>query len=46
VQKYHLKNVSSISRAIDMLLSQEFVMKTQDGYVVYDRFMALYLKGL
>ena len=46
VQKYHLKNASSISRAIDMLLSQEFVMKTQDGYVVYDRFMALYLKGL
>ena len=46
VQKYHLKNVSSISRAIDMLLSQEFVMKTQNGYVVYDRFMALYLKGL
>ena len=46
VQKYHLKNASSISRAIDTLLSQEFVMKTQEGYIVYDRFMALYLKGL
>ena len=46
VQKYHLKNASSISRAIDTLLSQEFVMKAQDGYIVYDRFMALYLKGL
>lgn len=46
VQKYRLKNASSISRAIDSLLSQEFVMKKQDGYIVYDRFMALYLKGL
>ena len=46
VQRYHLKNASSISRAIDTLLSQEFVMKTQEGYIVYDRFMALYLKGL
>ena len=46
IQKYRLKNSSSISRALDMLMSHEYVMKGQNGYMVYDRFMALYLKTL
>jgi hypothetical protein len=41
-----LKNSSSISRALDMLMSHEYVMKGQNGYMVYDRFMALYLKTM
>lgn len=46
IQKYRLKSASSVSRAIEFLLSQEFVTKSRDGYMVYDRFMALYLMGL
>jgi hypothetical protein len=46
IHKYRLKNASSISRALEMLMSHEFVTKNANGYSVYDRFMALYLKTL
>jgi len=46
IHKYRLKNASSISRSLEMLISHEFVTKNANGYYVYDRFMALYLKAL
>ena len=46
IHKYRLKNASSISRSLEMLMSHEFVTKNENGYSVYDRFMALYLKTL
>lgn len=46
IQKYGLKTASSVNRALDYLLDKEFVMSTPKGYVVYDRFFALWLKGI
>ena len=40
-----LKTASSIKRALDFLLDKEFVMRTSNGYVVYDRFFSLWLNG-
>lgn len=40
-----LKTASCVKRALDFLLDKEYVMHTPKGYVVYDRFFALWLKG-
>lgn len=46
VRKSGLKTASSVNRALEFLLDKEYVMQTPKGYVVYDRFFALWLKGL
>ncbi len=46
IGKYKLKTASSVNRALEYLLDKEFVMDTPKGYVVYDKFFALWLKGL
>lgn len=46
IGKYKLKAASSVNRALEYLLDKEFVMDTPKGYVVYDKFFALWLKGL
>ncbi len=46
IGKYKLKTASSVNRALEYLLDKEFVMDTPKGYIVYDKFFALWLKGL
>lgn len=43
VSKYNLKNVSSVSRALNSLLQTETIYKSEKGYIVYDRFLGMWL---
>jgi len=44
ISKYSLKNSSSISRALNKLMENELVYKSEKGYIVYDRFLGLWLE--
>lgn len=46
VKKYNLKGTSSINKALKHLIDKEFVFKDQNGYSVYDRYMALWLRNI
>jgi len=43
ITKYRLKNASSVSRALQKLTDNELVYKSEKGYIVYDRFLGLWL---
>jgi len=43
ITKYGLKNVSSITRALNRLIDKELIYKSEKGYMVYDRFLGLWL---
>ena len=45
IVKYRLKAASSVNTALKKLIDKELVYKTQDGYIVYDRFMAIWLSS-
>ena len=45
IVKYRLKAASSINTALKKLIDKELVYKTQDGYIAYDRFMAIWLRS-
>ena len=44
LQKYELPSASSIRKSLDVLKEKELVYKSQDGLMVYDRFLNLWLK--
>lgn len=46
IKKYDLKGASSINVALKSLINKEFVLKEPQGYIVYDRFLAIWLKRL
>lgn len=46
IKKYGLKGASSVNAALKVLLNKEFIQKEPEGYVVYDRFLAIWLRGL
>ena len=46
VAKYGLRAASSVKTSLDMLVKKELVYPTPDGYVVYDRLMAEYLRSI
>ena len=46
IKKYDLKGASSINVALKSSINKESVLKEQQGYIVYDRFLAIWLKGL
>lgn len=41
---YKLKAASSVNSALKNLINKELVYKTKDGYIVYDHFMAIWLR--
>jgi chromosomal replication initiation ATPase DnaA len=43
ISKYRLKNASSVSRALKKLLENELIYKSEKGYIIYDRFLGLWL---
>ena len=46
VAKHGLRAASSVKTSLDMLVEKELVYPTSDGYVVYDRLMAEYLRSI
>ncbi len=43
ITRYKLKAASSVNSALQKLLNNELIYKTDEGYIVYDRFMAIWL---
>ena len=46
VNKHNLSSPSSVKTALDVLVDKELVYPEKDGYVVYDRFMTIWLQRL
>ena len=46
MQKYHLKAVGSVQRALQYLLENEYIYSTEQGYIIYDRFLAFWLRTI
>lgn len=46
IAEYKLKAASSVNSALKKLINNELIYKSEDGYIVYDRFMAILLRGL
>lgn len=46
LKRHHLPSASSIKTALDTLLDKELVYRQTEGYIVYDRFLDLWLKRL
>ena len=44
ISRYGLKATSSVNTALKKLIDKELVYRTKDGYIVYDRFMAIWLR--
>lgn len=44
ITEYKLRAASSVNSALKRLIDREMVYKTADGYIVYDRFMAIWLR--
>lgn len=43
IHDYQLKSASSVTSAIKALVEKELLYRTDDGYIVYDRFFSLWL---
>ncbi len=46
LKKYNLPAMSSVKRVIDFLKEKEYIYPTDEGYIIYDRFMAIWLQRL
>ena len=46
MQKHHLKAVGSVQRALQYLLDNEYIYPAPEGYIIYDRFLAFWLRGI
>lgn len=44
ISKYKLKATSSVNTALGSLVKKEMVYKTKNGYIIYDRFFAIWLR--
>ena len=44
ITRYGLKAASSVNTALKKLIDNELIYKTSSGYIVYDRFMAIWLR--
>ena len=45
ISRHKLKAASSVNSAIKKLVGNELVYKTEEGYIVYDRFMGEWLRN-
>lgn len=46
LKKYKLSSASSIKTALDSLYDKELIYKQDDGYIVYDRFLGIWLSRI
>ena len=44
IRKYEMLGSSSVSKAMDVLIEKDIVYRTPEGYIVYDRFLDLWLR--
>ena len=44
IRKYELPSPSSIKKALEMLTEKDLVYQTPEGYIVYDRFLDIWLR--
>lgn len=44
IAKYGLRAASSVKSSLKKLVDKEMVYKTPEGYIIYDRFMAIWLR--
>jgi len=45
IHKHNLKATSSVQRAFQFLNEEEYIYQTAQGYIVYDRFLAIWLRS-
>lgn len=45
LRTHNLKSSSSVQRSLQYLLDKEYVYRTDEGYIVYDRFFGMWLKN-
>lgn len=45
ISKHGLRAASSVKTSLDMLIDKELVYNDKEGYVIYDRFLAEYLRA-
>ena len=45
IERHSLRAASSVKTSLDMLVDKEILYHGQNGYVVYDRFLAEYLRS-
>lgn len=46
ISRHQLKTASSVQRALKYLADEEYVYLSDKGYIVYDRFFGVWLRGL
>ena len=46
LKKYNLPAGSSVRRVIDFLKEKEYIYPSDEGYIIYDRFMAIWLQRI
>ena len=46
MRKHQLKSTSSVQRALKYLADEEYIYLSERGYIIYDRFFGIWLKGL
>ena len=46
IQRYSLPSTSSVKSALEVLIDKDLVYRTSEGYIVYDRFMGLWLSRM
>lgn len=46
IRRFELPSASSVKSALTVLTEKDLVYQTSEGYIVYDRFLGLWLKRL
>ena len=46
IARHNIKAASTVNSAMKQLIAKELIYKSEKGYMVYDRFLALWMKGL
>lgn len=46
IREHHLPSASSIKTVIDTLTGKELIYRQKDGYIIYDRFLDIWLRRL
>ena len=44
LRRYHLGSASSVNSALSALMEKELIYKQTDGYIIYDRFLSIWLQ--
>ena len=45
ISRHKLRAASSVSASLKKMLDNELVYRTADGYIIYDRFMGVWLRS-